>query len=388
MRPDSLRSRRQPIYLRDMKRFGALPTDPPKLLPLPPQPDSVPWPAAAWPRADVDPRVDRAALDRMLDHAFSTPEPDDLDRTNAVVVVQHGAVVVERYREDVDPDRAFISWSMAKSITSCLVGILVRQGRLDISQPIPVKEWSADDKRRRITIDQMLRMTDGLRFREAEHLGDGSVRYYPEDESDVIPMLFGSGKDDVAAFASTLPYLVEPEARWNYNSGASNLLARLVSETIGGGEAEMRAFMQRELFDRIGMTTADPRFDLAGNFIGSAFCYCSARDFARFGYLYLRDGVWDGERILPPGWVDYARTATPQSDGIYGAHFWVIPGSLGLFYCSGAFGQRILISPKLDLVVVRLGNTEPHKVGAVVRYCKELIDLFRPTASAHGALPA
>jgi CubicO group peptidase (beta-lactamase class C family) len=354
---------------------------PPSLLTLPAHPAHLPWPTDAWPRADLDPRVDRAALARLLDHAFGETEPDDLERTNAVVVVQHGAIVAERYRRDVDPDRAFISWSMAKSITSALVGIVVRQGRLDISRPIPVKEWPAGDPRRPITIDQMLRMVDGLRFREAEDLGNGNIRYYAEDESDVIPMLFGVGKDDVAAFAATLPYQVEPEARWNYNSGASNLLSRLVRDTIGGGEAEMRAFMKHELFDRIGMRTADPRFDEAGNFIGSASCYCSARDYARFGYLYLRDGVWDGERILPEGWVDYARTPSPQSQGIYGAHFWVIPGSLGLFYCSGAFGQRILISPKLDLVIVRLGVTAPHKVGAVVRYCKELVDTFRSTGA-------
>ena len=108
----------------------------------------------------------------------------------------------------------------------------------------------------------------------------------------------------------------------------------------------------------------------------------SLQDFARFGYLFLRDGVWDGERILPEGWVDYSRTPTPQtSEGFYGAHFWIIPGSLGLFYCSGMGGQRILISPKLDLIVVRVGKTAPHKVGAVVRYCKELVDAFRPTAT-------
>ncbi len=378
----SLHNEARRTYVLGMNRFGALPADPPALLPLRPHPSQLPWPTGSWPRADLDPRADRVTLDRLLDHAFSHPEPDDLGRTNAVVVVQHGAIVAERYREGVDVDRALISWSMAKSITSSLIGILVRKGLLDISQPMPVKEWNDGDKRRRVTTDQMLRMTDGLRFREAEYFPDGSIRYYPENESDVIPMLFGSGKDDVAAFAATLPYVCEPEERWNYNSGASNLLARLVSETIGGGETEMRAFMKRELFDAIGMKTADPRFDLAGNFIGSAFCYCSARDFARFGYLYLRDGVWDGQRILPAGWVDYARTATPQSEGIYGAHFWVIPGSLGLFYCSGAFGQRILISPKLDLVVVRLGNTEPHKVGSVVRYCKELVDAFRPTLAA------
>ena len=362
-----------------MTPAASQPVDKSSLLPLPPHPDGLAWPTQSWPRADLDPRVDRAALEGLLDHAFGATEPEDLERTNAVVVVQHGAVVAERYREGVDPDRAFISWSMAKSITSALVGILVRDGKMDISQPIPVREWSADDPRRRITVDQMLRMVDGLRFREAEHLGDGSVRYYPEEESDVIPMLFGAGKDDVAAFAATLPYQVEPGVRWNYNSGASNLLSRLVRNTVGGGEAGMRAFMQRELFDRIGMKTADPRFDAAGNFVGSSHCYCSAHDFARFGYLYLRDGLWDGARVLPAGWVDYSRTPTPQSDGLYGAHFWVIPGSLGLFYCSGAWGQRILISPKLDLVVVRLGQTAPHKVAAVVRYCKELIDAFRPT---------
>ena len=352
----------------------------PKLVPLRPQPASVRWPTKEWPEAELDPRVDGAALAKLLDHAFAQPEPDDLGRTHAVVIVQHGSIVAERYAHDAGPDDTFLSWSMAKSITSALIGILVRQGRLDISQPIPVKEWSADDPRSRITIDQMLRMVDGLRFREAEHLGGGSVRYYPEEESDVIPMLFGVGKTDVAGFAATLPYLEEPEVRWNYNSGGSNLLSRLVSETVGGGRDETLAFMNRELFDPLGMTSAAPRFDEAGHFMGSSHCYCSARDYARFGTLYLRDGVWDGTRILPEGWVDYSRTPSPQSDGLYGAHFWVIPGSLGTFQCDGAQGQRIVIVPKLDLVIVRLGQTEPHNVATVVRYCKELVDAFRPTA--------
>lgn len=349
------------------------------LLPLPAQPRDLPWPNESWPRAPLDPRVDRAALDALLDHAFTNPEPEDLDCTHGVVIVHRGAIVAERYAHDVGPEDAFLSWSMAKSITNSLIGILVHQGRLDIADPLPVKEWSADDPRSRITIDQMLRMVDGLRFREAEHLGGGSVRYYPEEESDVIPMLFGHGKKDVAAFASTLPYQEEPETRWNYNSGASNLLARRVSELVGGSQAQMLGFMKRELFDRLGMRTADPRFDDAGNFIGSSHCYCSPRDFARFGYLYLRDGIWNGQRILPEGWVDYSRTPSPQSEGIYGAHFWVIPGSLGIFYCSGMGGQRILISPRLDLVIVRSGKTAPHKVGAVVQYCKALVDTFRPT---------
>jgi CubicO group peptidase (beta-lactamase class C family) len=353
----------------------------PRLLPLPPQPEGTPWPTEAWPEGEFDPRTDAGALEKLLDHAFAGPEPDDLERTHGTVVVQGGRIVAERYAPDVDPDDTFLSWSMAKSITSALVGILVRQGKLDISKPIPVREWPEGDPRRRITIDQLLRMVDGLRFREAEHLGGGAVRYYPEDESDVIPMLFGHGKADVAGFAATLPYQVEPETRWNYNSGASNLLSRLVSETIGGGEEGMRAFMQRELFEPIGMRTATPRFDEAGTFVGGSHCYCSARDFARFGYLYLRGGVWDGQRILPEGWVDYSRAPSALSpEGTYGAHFWVTPGSLGLFSCQGAFGQRTMMSPKLDLVVVRLGRTAPEKVGNVVRWCKEVIDAFRPTA--------
>jgi len=352
----------------------------PVLIPLPAQPEGVAWPTREWPRAELDPRVDRPALEALLDRAFSVPEPDDLERTHSVVVVQRGAIVAERHAHDVGPEDAFLSWSMAKSITQCLAGILVRQGRLDLHAPISVREWTGADPRRRITLDQMLRMVDGLRFREAEHLGGGSVRYYPAEESDVIPMLFGEGKADVAGFAATLPTLAEPEARWNYNSGASNLIARQVGETVGGGEAGMRGFMQRELFDRLGMRSADPRFDEAGTFVGSSHCYASARDFARFGLLYLRDGVWDGERILPEGWVDYTRTPSAQSERLYGAHFWTIPGSLGLFYCSGAQGQRILLSPKLDLIVVRLGRTSPHKVAAVVEYCRQLVDAFRPTA--------
>lgn len=351
-----------------------------KLLPLPSQPGGLSWPTKEWSVGQLDSRVDQGTLEKLLDHAFSQPEPEDIDRTHAVVAIQGGEIVAERYAHDATPEDTFLSWSMAKSVTNALIGILVRQGKLDISRPMPVKEWPEGDKRRRITIDQMLRMVDGLRFREAEDLGGGGVRYYTPEESDVIPMLFGEGKSDVAAWAATLPYVAEPETRWNYNSGGTNLLSRLVAETVGGGEAGMRAFMKRELFDPIGMTSADPRFDEAGNFVGSSHFFASARDFARFGYLYLRNGRWDGQQILPEGWVDYSRTSSPAApSGCYGAQFWVIPGSLGLFECHGAGGQRITISPKLDLVIVRLGKTQPEKVGAVVGFCKQLVDTFRPT---------
>ncbi|MDG2051054.1 MAG: serine hydrolase [Myxococcota bacterium] len=353
----------------------------PELIPLPTSPNNVPWPTRDWTTAPVDSRVDRGRLETMLDDAFAQPAPEDLERTHAIIIVQGGAIVAERYAEDAGPQDTFLSWSMAKSITSALVGILVRDGRLDLKGPMQVPEWSESDPRSRITIDQMLRMVDGLRFREAEDLGRGAIRYYPAEESDVIPMLFGEGQTDVAGFASGLPKVADPETRWNYNSGGSNLLSRLVGQTVGGGREGMERFMKRELFAPIGFESADPRFDDAGTFVGSSHFFATARDYARFGLLYLRDGCWDGQRILPAGWVDYSRTPGPASGGLYGAHFWTIPGSLGLFYCSGAQGQRILISPKLDLVIVRLGKTPPHKVDAVVRYCKDLVDLFRATAN-------
>jgi CubicO group peptidase (beta-lactamase class C family) len=147
-----------------MTRADARPV---RLLPLPTQPDGIPWPTAEWPRAELDARVERAALEELLERACGGAEPEDLERTHAVVVAQHGAIVAERYGRHAAPNEAFPSWSIAKSITNALIGILVRQARLDISRPIPVKEWGRDDPRARITIDQMLRMVDGLRFREA-----------------------------------------------------------------------------------------------------------------------------------------------------------------------------------------------------------------------------
>ena len=270
------------------------------LLPCPTQPDGVAWPTDAWPEAPLDARVDRVALDALLDHAFARPEPDDLQRTHAAVVVQRGAIVAERYADGVSPDDAFLSWSIAKSITNALVGILVRQGRLDVSRPIPVKEWPDGDPRQRITIDQMLRMVDGLRFREAEDLGNGSVRYYPLEESDVIPMLFGEGKPDVAGFAATLPKVAEPETRWNYNSGGSNLLARFVGDVVSDGARDAGerasercgASCSASSSGRSAWRSGRPALRRGRELRRArAHCYCEQRATSRASvYLYLRDG--------------------------------------------------------------------------------------------------
>jgi CubicO group peptidase (beta-lactamase class C family) len=212
-------------------------------------------------------------------------------------------------------------------------------------------------------------MVDGLGFVE-------DYVESPIDASNVIEMLFGSGKNDVAAYAEACPLLHEPGSVWSYSSGTANIVAALAGRAVPGGAQEMAAFMRRELFDRIGMSSAAPRFDPAGHFIGSSFVFATARDFARFGLLYLRDGIWEGRRILPPGWVDHGRKVTPASKGEYGAHWWLATDGSGIWNASGYNGQYIVIDPSRDLLVVRLGASSPEEKGEVVRALARLIQTF------------
>ena len=172
-----------------------------------------------------------------------------------------------------------------------------------------------------------------------------------------------------------------PDSVFNYSSGTTNIVSRIVGQAVGGGEAAMRAFMEAELFGPLGMTSADPRFDAAGTFIGSSFLYCTARDFARFGQLYLGDGVWEGRRILPEGWVDFARTPAPapvDEEFGYGAHWWLWDrhGFPGTFAAHGYEGQYIIVRPDRDLVVVRLGKTPIEVRPPVIEHLQELLDAW------------
>ena len=157
-------------------------------------------------------------------------------------------------------------------------------------------------------------------------------------------------------------------------------MSAIVGRTVGGGEAGMRAFMGRELLDRLGMKSAEPRFDAAGTWIGSSFLFATARDFARFGLFCLRDGVWEGERVLPEGWMDAARTPTEGSGGEYGSHFWLATDGSGNFSASGFRGQYTLMCPRRDLVVVRLGTSMPEQKRGTYLWLKELLERFPATA--------
>ena len=342
------------------------------LPPLPKQDPKTLWPTKDWPTGELPSQADKEALDRLIADAFEGG-PDQLGETHALVVIHAGKLVLERYAQGFGPASTFPSWSKAKSITQALVGILVGDGKLDIHAPIQVPEWSLpDDSRAQINIDQLLRMSSGLKFVED---------YEPGHPSDVIEMLFGSGKADVAHYAASQPLIHPPGSHWSYASGTTNIVARCAAQALVASGASFETFMRERLFGPLGMTTPIPKFDEAGTFIGSSYCYASARDFARFGLLYLRDGVWEDQRLLPEGWVDYARTPTPKPAGIdelgYGAHWWLGVAGEGSVSANGYEGQYTVCVPELDLVIVRHGKTPLDLKDNPQRWIANLAECFR-----------
>lgn len=314
-----------------------------------------------WPMGDADegsgppPGIDYQQLERALDWAFSEEEGKVPKRTRAVLVLYDGRIVAERYAEGITRDTPLLGWSMTKSVTSALIGILVRDGKLDIYRPAPVAEWeSADDPRHQITTDQLLRMSSGLTFRE---------EYEENPDTDAGFMFFTV--PDMAAFAAEKPLEAEPDRKFNYSSGTTMLLSRIIRKTVGGDCRDYLTFPRQELFDKLGMRSAIIETDPSGTMVGAGFMYASARDWARFGLLYYNDGVWMGERILPEGWVEYTITPSP-TDHEYGAQFWLNQGGddrwmpncpTDIYSAWGHEGQFVTVAPSQKTIIVRLGQT-------------------------------
>jgi len=291
--------------------------------------------------------------------------------TLAQVVLHKGEIVSEVYGPEITAQTTLISWSMAKSMTHALVGIAQMDGLLNIADSHLFPEWESDD-RRNITLQQLLEMRSGLSWVED---------YVDGDSSDVIEMLFGSGKEDIAGYATAQSLAATPGAEWVYSSGTTNIVTRLLGSALGdahGSHAKTERFMRTRLFDAIGMQ-AEPKFDAAGTFVGSSYVFATARDFAKFGLLYLRDGMCNGVRILPEGWVDHARTQhvfDPETGLGYGAHWWTLLGERNSLVAAGYEGQYIMVVPNRDLVVVRLGKTVAELRNAVVAELREVIEQF------------
>lgn len=335
--------------------------------PVPVEP-SLPAPAeTAWPMGDRDaaPVPEPDALATVLDRAVSDDPPDGMPPgTRAVVVVQDGDIVGERYADGFERDTRHLSWSMGKSVTAALVGILVGEGHLDVDDPAPIAAWQEDDDPRGdITVDHLLRMSSGLDCRRGG------------DEKDTTP---GVAEDhhhrvyyhpiDVFEFATGRPLADEPGTTWRYRNCDTLALGRIVRETVEATGREYLSVPQRALYDRIGVRNAVHEPDPYGNLVTTGYNYGTARDWARFGLLHLRDGEWQGERVLPEGWVDHVTAPAPaHPENGYGGQFWLNAGGAlpnvptDAYSARGARGQLTMVVPSRNAVVVRLGHTPGHE---------------------------
>ncbi|RIJ23910.1 class C beta-lactamase-related serine hydrolase [Henriciella barbarensis] len=350
------------------------------LVPLPPQPDGVAWPTESWPEGEVPAGIDEE-LSLLVRDAMATSVTEPMGQTRAIIIIHEGRLISESYADGFGPDTKQVSWSMAKSITSALVGRAVEIGLIediDYVMPTPFPEG---DPRGEITWRQWLTMTDGLDYLEIGSTGLA--------DNDVVQMMYGPGRFDVAQhIVDEFELAHDPGAVWNYSTAGFHLISwalqKLHEDTLHcshlphGECAEAMGLYERKawardlhaylLFDQIGMD-AQPEFDAAGTFLGGSLVWASARDFAKFGYLYLRDGVWEGERLLPEGWVDFSRRNPVSTKvNVYGAGWWLgadpAPEPAGqaattppfdAFSAQGHEGQTIWIVPSKDLVIVRLG---------------------------------
>jgi CubicO group peptidase (beta-lactamase class C family) len=311
------------------------------------QNDTVNWPYGLKENT-ISNLVLNNGIDEILDEEFSHIETG----TRAIVIVYNGEIIGERYAPPFDKSRPFLGWSMTKSITSTLVGILVQKGFLQIEDPVPIEQWQKDD-RKDITWENLLQMKSGLEWSE---------NYYWI--SDVTKMLYTKG--DAYNCSIEAEFEGAPATSWEYSSGTTNIISGLIRKTIGN-DVKYHNFPYTELFDPLHAQSFVMELDAAGNFIGSSYSYATARDWAKFGILYLNNGNWNGKQILPEWWTEFVTTPATGSKGRYGGQFWLnesgelrdVPADL--YFADGFHGQRVFILPSKNLVVVRLGLSKDEK---------------------------
>lgn len=342
-----------------------------------------PLPAEALKAVVKDPGVPREELARRVDGLFSE---EDASETRAVIVMQGGRVLAERYASGYHENTRFVSWSMAKSITGVMIGMLISDGRLRLDESAPIPAWQRPgDPRGEITLRQLLQMRSGLRHGEA---------ISPPWKSDEVRMLFLDGRGDMARYAEDQPLQYEAGRKWVYSSATSVILADLAARVLAPApdpESRRRAvseYLRTRLFEPIGMRSMLPEFDASGTLIGGSLIHGTARDWARFGEFLRNRGAVAGAQLVPRQWIDFMVTPSPR-EAQYGAQIWLnrtptsgkpalFPdrGPRDLFACLGHLGQYVLVSPSRRLVVVRLGKTQEDRLDPVTARLGELVALF------------
>jgi len=318
-------------------------------------------------------------LQEVVNKAFEEPYENKAVHTRGVVIIKDSVIIAEQYGDGFTATTPQMGWSMTKSVTNALVGILVKKGQLDIHQPAQIKEWyqKENDPRQAITLDHLMRMSSGLYFEEEY-----------DKASTVNRMLWTKADAGKEAYAQPLQYAVD--SVWYYSSGTTNIISHLIRNQFSDYQTYLR-FPYQELFDKLGMESVVLETDANGTYVGSSLMYASARDWAKFGMLYLQNGNWNGEQILTKEWINYsvARTTTLSPYGYYGAQFWLNaleepPTNEGMalkwegvpsdaYYASGFEGQTVLVIPSKNMVIVRLGQTLDRSAWDIGKFAGEVL---------------
>lgn len=316
--------------------------------------DTIAWPSGNKITDSLYNKIEE--LNKVVDAAFAEPDTANPENTRAVIIIKNGKILAEKYAASFNEQTKLIGWSMTKTITNAIVGVLVKQGKLKTEEPAPVAEWKEDD-RKKITLHNLLQASSGLAWQEI--YGGPST---------ATNMLFR--RKDAGAFAAQSKQEVAPNTKWYYSSGTTNIISRITKQTIG--IENYHAFPYQEIFYKIGAYSMVIEPDASGTFVGSSFSYATARDWARFGLLYLNDGVWNNEQILPDGWVKYSTTAADAApQGEYGAQIWLNAGNKNnpndkrfpevpndMYLMDGFEGQSVVMIPSRNMVIVRLGLSQ------------------------------
>ena len=304
------------------------------------------------------------AIQEIVAGAFMEEEGRQKN-TRATVVLHKGKIIAEQYAVGFDQNSRLLGWSMTKSLTSTMFGQMQEDGMLNLTDPVPVGSWQGDE-RADITWKDLLQMSSGLKFAEVYSW-----------VSDATVMLYGS--DNMGAYAESLPLEHPVGDYWYYSSGTSNIIAYNLAQSFDNLQ-DYQKYPYENFFHKIGAYSMLMETDASGYFVGSSYSWATARDWGRIGQLFLQDGVWDGEQVVPKEYIDFIRTPVEASDGDYGGHFWLNAGSAlpdvptEVFSLNGFQGQRVFIVPSKDLVIVRLGLTYTSGDFDFNQYVSEIIE--------------
>lgn len=332
----------------------------------------------------------RDQLARQVDDLFTM---EGLGETRAVLVYSDGKLAAERYGEGYDSETRFISWSMAKTVTAVLIGMLVADGLLSVEDPAPVPLWQrTGDPRADITLEHLLQMRSGLRHTEA---GD------PPYESSEVRMLFLDGRGNMAKWATEQPLEAEPGERFEYSSNTTVILADIAARALtDSDDPDVRRqvladYLQSRLFGPLGMTSIVPEFDASGTLIGGSLMHANARDYASFGEFLRRGGqAPGGEQLVPSRWVEAMLQPSPTAPQ-YGYQIWLNRPLTGngdgadyghplfperapasLFALIGHMGQYVLVSPEQRVTMVRLGHSTNAERPPMLQQAADVLALY------------